>query len=108
MIIYTIDLFEKTIFEYENIKFIKIKNRCIIKIDNTLWIIRKIIENKECIYENQYDFKNNFFLIQFLIDSGEELIKEELYEPMNLPELLDKHEIQVSKFSKTALKYINK
>lgn len=107
MIIYTIDFFEESIIEYETIKFIKIKNRCIIKIDDGLWIIRKIYKNKECIYENEYDFKNNFFLIQFLIDLGEDLTKEELYEPSILPEDFNECEIKVSKFSKLALSYIN-
>ena len=70
-----------------------------------MWIIRKIFKNSKCIYENEYDYKNNFFLIQFLIDLGED-ITGKLYEPMILPDIDDNCEIQVSKFSKTALKYL--
>jgi hypothetical protein len=106
MIIYTINLFEKIIFEHCNVKFTKIKNRCIVEINNMLWIVRKIFKNSKCVYINEFDFKNNFFLIQFLIDSGESLEKEKLCDVDDLPELDDECEIYIDKFSKTALKFI--
>jgi hypothetical protein len=106
MIIYTMGLFEKKLIEFNNIKFTKIKNRYIVCADNTLWIIRKIFKEHKCIYENNYDLKNNFFLIQFLIDNGENIINEKLYDIQYIPELNDDYEIHIDKFSKTALKYI--
>ena len=105
MNIYTIKLFEKIKLEYDNIEYIKIKNRCIICINNSFWIIRKIFKNFNCIYENEYDYKDNFFLVQFLIDRGENTTGK-LYNTMILPDFDDTCEIQVDTFSKLALKYI--